>query len=78
MIRNLPIIVSTDNSPSAKNKWRYIKPGLYDLLAGLAERNREDVDVHVRGLEQTAKYVAGGNIVKVIVVPGKIVNIVVK
>ena len=40
--------------------------------------SREDVDSHVRGLEQTAKYVAGGNIVKVIVVPGKIVNIVVK
>ncbi|MBQ8421914.1 MAG: leucine--tRNA ligase [Bacteroidales bacterium] len=39
---------------------------------------REDVDAHVRGLEQTAKYVADGNIVKVIVVPGKIVNIVVK
>ena len=39
---------------------------------------REDVDAHVRGLEQTAKYVAGGNILKVIVVPGKIVNIVVK
>ena len=39
---------------------------------------REEVDAHVRGLEQTAKYVAGGNIVKVIVVPGKIVNIVVK
>jgi len=29
-------------------------------------------------MEQTSKYVAGGNIVKVIVVPGKIVNIVVK
>ena len=42
------------------------------------DMSREDVDVHVRGLEQTAKYVAGGNIVKVIVVPGKIVNIVVK
>ena len=40
--------------------------------------SREDVDAHVRGLEQTSKYVAGGNIVKVIVVPGKIVNIVVK
>jgi leucyl-tRNA synthetase len=40
--------------------------------------SREDVDAHVRGLEQTAKYVADGNIVKVIVVPGKIVNIVVK
>ena len=39
---------------------------------------REEVDVHVRGLELTSKYVAGGNIVKVIVVPGKIVNIVVK
>ena len=39
---------------------------------------REEVDAHVRGLEQTARYVAGLNIVKVIVVPGKIVNIVVK
>ena len=39
---------------------------------------REEVDAHVRSLEQTEKYVAGGNIVKVIVVPGKIVNIVVK
>ena len=39
---------------------------------------REEVDAHVRSLEQTAKYVTGGNIVKVIVVPGKIVNIVVK
>ena len=39
---------------------------------------REEVDAYVRGLDQTAKYVAGGNIVKVIVVPGKIVNIVVK
>jgi leucyl-tRNA synthetase len=40
--------------------------------------SREDVDAHVRSLDQTAKYVTGGNIVKVIVVPGKIVNIVVK
>ena len=39
---------------------------------------REEVDSHVRGLDQTEKYVAGGKIVKVIVVPGKIVNIVVK
>ena len=39
---------------------------------------REDVDAHVRAMDLTAKYVAGGNIVKVIVVPGKIVNIVVK
>ena len=37
-----------------------------------------DVESQVRAMEQTAKYVAGGNIVKVIVVPGKIVNIVVK
>ena len=42
------------------------------------DMSREDVDAYVRSLEQTAKYVAGGNIVKVIVVPGKIVNIVVK
>lgn len=42
------------------------------------EMSREDVEAHVRSLEQTDKYVAGGNIVKVIVVPGKIVNIVVK
>ena len=42
------------------------------------DMSREDVDTHVRSLEQTSKYVAGGNIVKVIVVPGKIVNIVVK
>ena len=42
------------------------------------DMSREDVDAHVRGLEQTVKYVADGNIVKVIVVPGKIVNIVVK
>ena len=42
------------------------------------DMSREDVDAHVRSMEQTAKYVAGGNIVKVIVVPGKIVNIVVK
>jgi len=42
------------------------------------DMSREDVDAHVRNLELTGKYVAGGNIVKVIVVPGKIVNIVVK
>lgn len=42
------------------------------------DMSREDVDAHVRGLEQTARYVGDGNIVKVIVVPGKIVNIVVK
>ena len=43
-----------------------------------ADMGKEDVDAHVRALDQTAKYVAGGNIAKVIVVPGKIVNIVVK
>jgi len=42
------------------------------------DMSREEVDAHVRALEQTQKYVAGGNILKVIVVPGKIVNIVVR
>ena len=36
------------------------------------------VEAEVRGMEQTAKYVGSQNIVKVIVVPGKIVNIVLK
>ena len=39
---------------------------------------REKVEEEVRAMSQTAKYVGEGNIVKVIVVPGKIVNIVVK
>ena len=43
-----------------------------------ADMSREDVDAHVRSLDQTAKYVGEASIVKVIVVPGKIVNIVVK
>ena len=43
-----------------------------------ADMPKEEVDAHVRALEQTSKYVADGNILKVIVVPGKIVNIVVK
>ena len=42
------------------------------------DMGKDAVEAHVRGLDQTAKYVAGGNIVKVIVVPGKIVNLVVK
>ena len=42
------------------------------------DKSKDDVEAHVRSMEQTARYVAGGNIVKVIVVPGKIVNIVVK
>jgi len=40
--------------------------------------SREDVEAKVRSMDQTSKYVGEGNIVKVIVVPGKIVNIVVK
>ena len=42
------------------------------------DMGREDVEGQVRSMEQTAKYVEGHTIVKVIVVPGKIVNIVVK
>ena len=42
------------------------------------DMDKAGVEAHVRGLEQTAKYVGGQSIVKVIVVPGKIVNIVVK
>lgn len=40
--------------------------------------SKEDVEAHVRGLEQTAKYTEGLSIIKMIVVPGKIVNVVVK
>ncbi len=40
--------------------------------------DRAEVEAKVRQMEQTAKYVAGMQILKVIVVPGKIVNIVVK
>lgn len=40
--------------------------------------SKDEVEARVREMEQTAKYVGDGNIVKVIVVPGKIVNIVVK
>ena len=39
---------------------------------------KEEVEAQVRAMEQTAKYTDGLSIVKVIVVPGKIVNIVVK
>ena len=39
---------------------------------------KDEVEAAVRAMEQTAKYTDGLNIVKVIVVPGKIVNIVVK
>ena len=37
-----------------------------------------EVEAHIRSLDQTAKYVGDQSIVKVIVVPGRIVNIVVK
>ncbi|MCQ2185271.1 MAG: leucine--tRNA ligase [Bacteroidales bacterium] len=40
--------------------------------------SKEEVEATVRGMEQTAKYLEGVSIQKVIVVPGKIVNIVVK
>lgn len=39
---------------------------------------KEEVEATVRANAQTSKYVAGGNILKMIVVPGKIVNVVVK
>ena len=39
---------------------------------------KEEVEAAVRGNGLTEKYVGGGNIVKMIVVPGKIVNVVVK
>lgn len=39
---------------------------------------KDEVESHVRGLESTAKYVGSQSIVKVIVVPCKIVNIVLK
>lgn len=42
------------------------------------DMDRNEVETKVRAMEQTAKYVDGKQIVKVIVVPGKIVNIVVK
>lgn len=42
------------------------------------DMGKDDVEAHVRSMEQTDKYVDGKTIVKVIVVPGKIVNIVVK
>lgn len=40
--------------------------------------NPKEVEDHIRGLEQTGKYTNGHQIVKVIVVPGKIVNFVIK
>ncbi len=42
------------------------------------DMSKEDVEAHVRAMEQTSKYVGDGNIIKMIVVPGKIVNVVVK
>ncbi len=40
--------------------------------------NPKEVEEHIRSLEQTGKYTNGHQIVKVIVVPGKIVNFVIK
>ena len=37
-----------------------------------------EVEAAVRGMEQTARWTEGKSIVKVIVVPGRIINIVVK
>jgi leucyl-tRNA synthetase len=37
-----------------------------------------EVEAAVRSDAQTAKYLAGGTVAKVIVVPGRIVNVVVK
>jgi len=37
-----------------------------------------EVEAEIRGLEQTAKYVGDKTIVKIIVVPGRIVNVVLK
>ena len=39
---------------------------------------REEVEAAVRAMPQTGKYLDGKTVVKVIVVPGKIVNIVIK
>jgi len=43
-----------------------------------ADMSKEDVEAKVRSLEQTARYVDGKAIVKMIVVPCKIVNVVIK
>ena len=40
--------------------------------------SKEEVEASVMAMEQTSKYIDGLNVIKVIVVPGKIVNIVVK
>ncbi len=49
------------------------------FTAGLPKSlSREEVEAKVLAMPQTAKYIAGQTIVKVIVVPGKIVNIVVR
>ncbi len=42
------------------------------------DMTKDEVEAHVRAMEQTARYLGDMNIVKVIVVPGKIVNIVMK
>lgn len=42
------------------------------------DMTKDEVEAHVRSMEQTARYLGDMNIVKVIVVTGKIVNIVMK
>ena len=37
-----------------------------------------EVEAHIRGLEQTARYQGDATIAKVIVVPGRMINIVLK
>ena len=37
-----------------------------------------EVEAEIRGMEQTSKWVGDKSIVKIIVVPGRIVNIVIK
>ncbi len=46
-----------------------------DLPKSLTPKEVED---NIRGMEQTARYLDGKNVVKVIVVPGKIVNFVIR
>ena len=59
----------------AEGKWEH----LFDFMLDLPKAaSPAEVEAAVRAQEQTAKYVGGGQIAKVIVVPGRIINIVVK
>ena len=48
------------------------------VLEVSASLTPSEVEAAVRSDAQTAKYLAGGTVAKVIVVPGRIVNVVVK